>query len=160
MQQATQTSQSNEPNFVAFRIADQEYCVDIMSVREIRGWTPVTTLPQAPSSVLGVINLRGSVVPILDFSKRLGLKSQDPTVDNVIIIVQVDSQTIGLLVDEVSEILSIEDAAIKPTPEVTFEGREAFITGVITFDSRMIRLVDLSFVVLADLRSKTSTEIT
>ncbi|HSX73965.1 MAG TPA: chemotaxis protein CheW, partial [Shinella sp.] len=65
---------------IAFRIGEQEFCVNIMSVREIRGWTPATSMPHAPSYVLGVINLRGAVLPIVDLSLRLGMKRAEPTV--------------------------------------------------------------------------------
>ena len=70
---------------IAFRIGDQEFCVNIMSVREIRGWTPATPMPHAPSYVLGVINLRGAVLPIVDMALRLGMKPAEPTVRHVII---------------------------------------------------------------------------
>src|SRR5690349_10774035 len=87
---------------IAFRIQDQEFCVDIMAVREIRGWTPATPLPQAPSFVRGVINLRGMVLPIVDLSDRLGLGVTEPSARSVIIVSQVGPQIVGLLVDGVS----------------------------------------------------------
>ena len=72
---------------ISFRVNQQEYCVDIMAVREIRGWSPATSLPQSPASMRGVINLRGAVLPIMDLSSRLGLGSAEPTVRHVIIVV-------------------------------------------------------------------------
>ena len=71
---------------IAFRIGDQEFCVDIMSVREIRGWAPATPLPRTPSFVKGVINLRGAVLPIIDLGARLGLKTSEPTARHVIMM--------------------------------------------------------------------------
>ena len=91
---------------ISFRIGAQEFCVDIMAVREIRGWTPATPLPQAPSYVRGVINLRGAVLPIVDLSARLGLGDTEPSVRNVIIVVRIGTRLVGLLVDAVSEILT------------------------------------------------------
>ncbi|MFQ5437302.1 MAG: chemotaxis protein CheW [Paracoccaceae bacterium] len=143
MSLSTQKSAAAEPNFVAFCAADQDFCVDIMAVREIRGWTPVTSLPQSPPYIRGVINLRGSVVPIVDFRLRVGLESGEPTSSNVIIIVQIAASTIGLLVDEVSEILSMDRAAIKPTPDAVYREGQSFVSGVISLDQRMIRLIDL-----------------
>uniref|UniRef100_UPI0028114691 chemotaxis protein CheW n=1 Tax=Phenylobacterium sp. TaxID=1871053 RepID=UPI0028114691 len=75
---------------ISFRIGAQEFCVDIMDVREIRGWTPATAIPQAPAFVRGVINLRGAVLPILDLGARLGLGAADPTARHVIIVTQVE----------------------------------------------------------------------
>ena len=116
MENMEQVSVANEPNFVAFRAADQDFCIDIMSVREIRGWTPATALPKAPAYIRGVINLRGSVVPILDFAMRLGLATPEPTSRHVVIIVQISHQTVGLLVDEVTEILGIAPEIDPPFP--------------------------------------------
>jgi purine-binding chemotaxis protein CheW len=87
--------------FIAFRIGVQEFCIDIMSVREIRGWTPATALPHAPPYVRGVINLRGSVLPIVDLAERLGFPPTDASARQVIIVVQVGAQIVGLLVDAV-----------------------------------------------------------
>jgi purine-binding chemotaxis protein CheW len=129
--------------FVAFRIGEQEFCIDIMSVREIRGWTPATALPHAPSYVRGVINLRGSVLPIVDLSERLGFPPTEATARQVIIVVQVGGKIIGLLVDAVSDILSQSRDAIQPTPEVATSDVKSFIRGVLAIDGRMIGLVEL-----------------
>lgn len=130
--------------YVAFRVGKQEYCVDIMSVREIRGWTPETVLPHSPSFVRGVINLRGAVLPIVDLSARLGLGEGKPSERNVIIIAQVEGQMFGMLVDAVSDIISIEPDHIQPTPDVATEAAKKFVDGVIAVDERMISLVSPS----------------
>ena len=88
---------SNLSEFVAFCVGPQEFCIDIMNVREIRGWCPATPLPQAPCYVRGVINLRGAVIPIVEMSKRLGLSANNPTTRHVIIVVQHGHHTVGLL---------------------------------------------------------------
>ncbi len=134
---------------VAFRIGQQEFAIDIASVREIRGWTPETTLPHAPGFVRGVINLRGTVLPILDLASRLGLGSADPTARHVIIIVQVGTQTMGLLVDAVSDIQSVEDENIQPMPEIGAEIARQFVRGVLAVDGRMIVVVALDEVLPA-----------
>ena len=141
-----------ERELVAFRAAGQDFCVDIMSVREIRGWTPTTVLPHAPDYVRGVINLRGSVVPIVDLANRLGLGAIDPTPRHVIIIAILDDQTVGLLVEAVSDILSVPKESIQPTPEIASSEAKSFIEGVIAVEERMIRMIELENVLPARLR--------
>jgi len=134
---------TTEPNFVAFRAAEQDYCIGIMDVREIRRWTETTTLPGAPDYVTGVINLRGAVVPIIDFSLRLGLETDVPSARNVIVIVQIGERVCGLLVDEVSEILRISESHVQTTRTIGPSVEGAIVTGVIAMEERMIRLIDL-----------------
>jgi purine-binding chemotaxis protein CheW len=129
--------------FIAFRVGGKEFCLDIMTVREIRGWTPATLLPMTPNYVRGVINLRGAVLPIIEFSARLGLPSSEPTERNVIIVVQTENRQVGLLVDAVSDILSVEDASIQPPPEVASATVKTFVRGLFSIDGRMISLVSL-----------------
>ena len=117
--------------------------MEIMTVREIRGWTEETALPHAPSFVRGVINLRGSVVPIVDLANRLGLESPEPTSRHVIMIAQIGAQVVGLYVDAVSDILTINVEKIQPTPEIASDQVKQFIQGVIALDGRMIRLLDV-----------------
>jgi purine-binding chemotaxis protein CheW len=128
---------------ISFRIGAQEFCVDIMEVREIRGWTPATALPQAPAFVRGVINLRGAVLPIVDLGARLGLGAADPTARHVIIVAQVQKQVVGLLVDAVSDILTVSDEMIQPTPDVTSEMVRNFVRGLLAIDGRMVSFISL-----------------
>ena len=97
----TQAGAGARRELIAFRIADQEFCVDIMQVREIRGWTPATPLPRTPSFMKGVINLRGAVLPIVDLGARLGLATSEPSARHVIMVVNVGGRTLGLLVEAV-----------------------------------------------------------
>ena len=128
---------------ISFRIGAQEFCVDIMEVREIRGWTPATALPQAPPFVRGVINLRGAVLPIVDLGSRLGLGAADPTARHVIIVAQVQNQVVGLLVDAVSDILTVTDDMIQPTPDVASEMVRTFVRGLLAIDGRMVSFISL-----------------
>lgn len=128
---------------IAFRIGDQEFCVNVMAVREIRGWTPATAMPHSPSYMLGVINLRGAVLPIIDLSARLGMRPTEPTVRHVIIVAQVRDKIVGLLVEGVSDILSINDDNIQPTPDITSDFERAYARGVLAIDKRMICLIEL-----------------
>ncbi|GGF95947.1 MULTISPECIES: chemotaxis protein CheW [Rhizobiaceae] len=128
---------------IAFRIGDQEFCVNIMSVREIRGWTQATPMPHAPAYVRGVINLRGAVLPIIDMSARLGMKETEPTPRHVIIVAQVKSKVVGLLVEAVSDILTITDDNIQPVPEVSSDLEKQYARGILAIDKRMICLIEL-----------------
>jgi purine-binding chemotaxis protein CheW len=128
---------------ISFRIGEQEFCVDIMEVREIRGWTPATALPQAPTFVRGVINLRGAVLPIVDLGARLGLGTAEPTARHVIIVAQVQNQIVGLLVDAVSDILTVTDDQVQPTPDVASEMVRTFVRGLLAIEGRMVSFISL-----------------
>lgn len=134
---------SERREFIAFCIGAQEFCVDIMSVREIRGWAPATPLPQTPDYMRGVINLRGAVLPIMELATRLGLQANEPTVRSVIIVVSTGGRTIGLLVDAVSDILSVTQDIIQPTPDVACDRVKTFVRGLISMDDRMISEIAL-----------------
>lgn len=146
MMQFKEHDVSKASELIAFRLGGQEFCVDIMSVRDIRGWTPTTPLPHSPDYVKGVINLRGSVLPVIDLAARLGFRSTDPTARHVIIVTQVGNQSVGLLVDAVSDILTINAETIQPTPDVASELARAFMKGVLAIEGRMISLIGLDSV--------------
>jgi purine-binding chemotaxis protein CheW len=137
---------SSARELIAFRIGAQEFCVDIMSVREIRGWTPATPLPQSPSFVRGVVNLRGAVLPIVDLAARLGFPLAEPTARHVIIVAQIGGQVVGLLVDAVSDILTVTDDLLQATPDVASELAKTFVRGVLAIEQRMISLIALDHV--------------
>ena len=141
---AQEAPRANE--LIAFRLGGQEFCLDIMSVRDIRGWTPTTPLPHSSSYVKGVINLRGAVLPVVDLADRLGFAPTEPSDRHVIIVTQVGSQTIGLLVDAVSDILTVDAGSIQPTPNVASELACTFMKGLIAMEGRMISLIALDSV--------------
>jgi purine-binding chemotaxis protein CheW len=143
MSEQQTTSAADRRELISFRAGDQEYCVDIMAVREIRGWSPATTLPYAPNYVRGVINLRGAVLPIMDFGARLGLPAVEPTPRHVIIVVRIDDKTVGLLVDGVSDILSVTEDMVQPPPDVACDRTRSVVRGLISLDDRMISEVAL-----------------
>jgi len=132
---------------IAFRIGEQEFCVDIMSVREIRGWTPATPLPRAPGFMKGVINLRGAVLPIIDLGARFGLRTSEPTARHVIMVARIGSRTVGLLVDAVSDIIQLTDEQVQPTPDVASDHVKSFVKGIFAIDGRMISLIELDRIV-------------
>ena len=135
---------------ISFRIGEQEFCVDIMAVREIRGWTPATPLPRTPGYMKGVINLRGAVLPIVDLSGRFGLGETEPSARHVIMVVQIGGRTVGLLVDAVSDILQLTDDQVQPTPDVAADEVKAFVKGIFAIDGRMISLIALDRILPAE----------
>jgi purine-binding chemotaxis protein CheW len=145
MSDVTPASSSRE--LIAFRVGEQEFCMDIMSVREIRGWTPATPLPRAPGFVKGVINLRGAVLPIIDLGSRLGLTSAEPTARHVIMVAHIADRTVGLLVDAVSDIIQMTDDQIQPTPDVASDHVKSFVKGIFAVDGRMIALLELDWII-------------
>lgn len=147
---ATQTRDGTDLELLSFKIAEQEYSVNIMSVREIRGWTRATSLPHAPGYVHGVINLRGAVLPVIDLALRLGIEAEAPSERSVIIVVDLGARTIGLRVDAVSDILAIPETALQPPPDLVSEPGGAFVRALTIIDGRMIRVLDLEAVLPAD----------
>ena len=146
MTETAEKLDSGQREIVTFRIADQDYCIDIGLVREIRGWTPTTVLPQAPYYIKGVMNLRGTVLPVVDLAQRLGLGETEPDARHVIIIAHLGSRTVGLLVEAVSDITSVPQSELKPTPDVASVEAKAFVEGVFTMDDHLIRVIDLKHI--------------
>ena len=136
-----QTVEEGQTEYVAFRIGDEEYCIEITLVREIRRWTNATKLPHAPSYLTGVVNLRGSVVPVVDFSARLGGPLTETTERHTIIIVENNGQTIGLLVEAVSDILAAGEEHMQPTPQIAPQEVHEIISGLVVVDDRILRRV-------------------
>jgi purine-binding chemotaxis protein CheW len=149
MTEITKSDVSSGRELIALRIGNQEFCVDIMSVREIRGWTPATPLPKSPSYVRGVINLRGAVLPIVDLAARLGFPSTEPSARHVIMVTQVGRQVVGLLVDAVSDIITVTDDLVQPTPDVASDMAKTFVRGVLAIEGRMISLISIDNVLPA-----------
>jgi purine-binding chemotaxis protein CheW len=139
--------------FISFSIGDEQYGVDIMAVREIKGWTEITHLPKQPDYVRGVLNLRGVMVPIIDLRCRFGQGMTEATALHVVIVVQVDFRLIGLLADRVLDILAFEASQVQAVPQVTHAARVDFLSGLITIDGAMIALVDLPNLLAEDLET-------
>ncbi len=129
--------------FMTFTLGDEEFGIDIMMVREIKGWSETTTIPNSPVYVLGVINLRGVVVPIFDLRVRFGRAATEASAMHAIIIVSTDAKTVGLLVDRVSDIVPVPKEAIRAVPEVASPIDDNFLEGLVTSGDRMITLISL-----------------
>jgi purine-binding chemotaxis protein CheW len=143
MAENAQTSSDARRQFITFRSGDQEFGADIMMIREIRGWTPTTPLPHAPVYVCGVINLRGVVLPVVDLKARLGHGATETSRKQVIIVVKCGSRTIGLLVDAVSDIITVTAADIQATPELARDVHDQFVDGIAVLDERMVTILSM-----------------
>jgi purine-binding chemotaxis protein CheW len=130
--------------YITFLATGQEFAADIMTIREIRGWTDTTALPHVPDYVRGVINLRGMVLPVIDLKARLGLGQTDATAKHVIIVVNSGDRTIGLLVDAVSDILTVSRQDIQAVPDVMRESQNDYVEGIAVLDGRMVTLLGMT----------------
>jgi purine-binding chemotaxis protein CheW len=128
---------------ISFAIGDDQYGVDIMAVREIKGWSEITHLPSQPDYVRGVLNLRGVIVPIVDLRCRFGQGLTEATPLHIVIIVQIAAKPIGLLADRVLDIVSLEESQVQPVPRIAHAQRANFLSGLVTIDGAMIALIDL-----------------
>jgi len=144
-----QVSENNIRQFISFTIGDEEYGVDIMAIREIKGWTASTDLPNTPHYMRGVINLRGAIVPILDLRARFGRGITEASARHVIIVVAVGARVAGLLVDAVADILAVAASDIQPLPQMD-RTESGFLTGLVTVEGRMVALLDLDQVFAFD----------
>lgn len=129
--------------FITFTIGAQEYGIDIMVVREIKGWAETTPIPKAPQHMRGVINLRGVIVPIFDLRARFGMGLTEASRMHVVIIVDAGTRTVGLLVDAVSDIISVEPAAVRPVPDLDLAAEDNLLQGLVPLEDRMVTLVSL-----------------
>jgi purine-binding chemotaxis protein CheW len=129
--------------FISFAIGDDQYGVDIMAVREIKGWVDITHLPKQPEYVRGVLNLRGSIVPIMDLRCRFGQGLTTTTPLHIMIIVQIGGRQIGLIGDRVLDIVSIDSGQIQQVPRASASAPSDFLAGLVTHDNGMIALIDL-----------------
>jgi purine-binding chemotaxis protein CheW len=129
--------------FISFAIGDDQYGVDIMAVREIKGWSEITHLPKQPDYMRGVLNLRGAMVPIIDLRCRFGQGVTEATPLHVVIVVQIGPRMVGLLADRVLDIISFEASQVQAVPRVTEASRLDFLSGLVTIESAMIALIDI-----------------
>ncbi|WP_298914993.1 chemotaxis protein CheW [uncultured Algimonas sp.] len=139
--------ETNRAEFVTFTVGEQRFCIDIMSLREIRGWSPATPLPDTPDYVLGVVNLRGTVLPIIDLAERFGLPGAEPNARSIIMITNVDGKLAGLLADSVSDIITIDPSEVQAAPNYKEDSRSMYVAGLVARDDEMIGLVSLPDVV-------------
>ncbi len=145
MSEKTEETRGEMVQLVNFRLREEEIGVDVASVREITRVGDITHIPEAPSFIRGVTNLRGQIIAVIDLAKQFGFPPRDELSDSArIVITEVKGQTVGMLVDEVPEVLKIPVENIEPTPELVQSGVEKqYIKGVAKLENRLIVLLDL-----------------
>ena len=146
-----QDAPADQPHeqFVSFLVGDRIYGVDIMQVREITQWAPTTALPNQPAHTRGVLNLRGTIVPVHDLRMRFGGPQTEPKNSHVIVIVSIRERLTGILVDAVSDIISAVREDILPVPNASNMVSPA-ITGLINKDETVVAIIDLDSLFPAD----------
>ena len=138
---AAKTTEENE--VLSFRLGKEEYAISILKVQEIRGYEEPTLLPSAPACIKGIQNLRGSIVPIVDM--RILFNLGEPTYDQftVVIVLNIKNHVIGMVVDSVSDVVTLEPEQVRPAPEMGSTSDGDYITGLGTIDERMLILLDI-----------------
>lgn len=135
---------SEGTQYLTFRLERQEYGLPIIEVQEIKGWSSITPVPNAPPHMLGVLNLRGTIIPVIDLRKRFGLAYADHDEFTVIIVVNMGDRLGGLVVDSVSDVITANDEAIQDNPEASSNIDQRFFRGLIESDGKLIILLDVS----------------
>jgi purine-binding chemotaxis protein CheW len=127
---------------ITFDLGDEVFGMDVMAIREIRAWTPATRLPHSPPFIVGVLNLRGTVLPVLDLSARMGWTSTVPSERHVVIVAEIDDRLCGLIVDAVCDILIVQDGDIHAAPVTGPANEPPFLEGMVTSEGRMVMIID------------------
>ncbi len=142
-----ESGSTDEQQYLTFMMSDEEYGVDILAVQEIRGWEESTLIPNAPEYIRGVINLRGTIVPIMDLRILFGLKRVEYSPVTVVIILKFDGdhgeRVMGIVVDAVSDVYTISDASTRKPPELTEDRNSGFIKGLVNVNEKMVILLDV-----------------
>jgi purine-binding chemotaxis protein CheW len=135
---------------ITFGIAGQLFGLDIMTIREIRAWSPVTRLPRVPDHIAGVVNLRGAVLPVIDLSVRLGWPPTEATARNPIIVTEFEGQSRGLIVHDVNDIVAIEAGALQQPDAGAANQVTHYLEGVAPLDDQMVMVLDLKKLMSSD----------
>ena len=134
---------AGKQQFLSFQLGAEEYGIDILRVQEIRAYETATRIPNTPAFIKGVINLRGIIVPVVDLRMKFGLASAEYNEVTVVVVLNVADRTIGIVVDKVSDVLSLAPGDIRPAPEFTAKVENAFVRGLATIDERMLIIADI-----------------
>jgi purine-binding chemotaxis protein CheW len=148
--QAAASTGGNRLEVVTFKLGEEEYGIDIQKVQELRGYDAVTRIANAPEYIKGVVNLRGIIVPIIDM--RIKFKLGDPTYDQftVVIVLNIGGRVVGMVVDSVSDVITLTAEQIKPAPEMGSVLDADYLIGLGTLDERMLILVDIDRLMSSD----------
>ena len=129
--------------YITFTINEEEYGTPILTVQEIRGWMKTTPLPNTPDYVRGVTNLRGNIVPVFDLRTRFNGEHTQITERHVVIMVEIEGRIVGLLVDAISDILTIDEKQIQPPPTANLTIDTQYLSGLVTSGERMVALINI-----------------
>ena len=139
--------QVNVAQYLSFTLDNEEYGVDILRVQEIRSWEPVSRIPNVPHYEKGVVNLRGSIVPIIDLREKLGIKFTEYTPLTVVVVLQTNdnnkTRTMGVVVDSVSDVINLDKTKIQDAPDFGAKVSNEFINGLVSVNDRMVILLDV-----------------
>jgi len=139
--------------YLSFFLGGEEYATDILSVQEIKGWDTVTRVPYSPDYILGVINLRGAIVPVVDLRVRFSLKSAAFDASTVIIVVHVagtrGERIVGIVVDAVSDVYSIAHENIQPPPDVMGSVDHMYVVGLANLENKLVIILDIERLVIS-----------
>ncbi|WPL19775.1 Chemotaxis protein CheW [Thiorhodovibrio winogradskyi] len=142
-QQGSDAKSNDSSSFVTFSLAEETYAIDVLQVQEVLKVTEIAPVPGVPNYILGIINLRGDVVTVIDGRRRMGLPDQAPTDQSRIVIIDVDNQNVGILVDSVAEVVQIPSKSIDPAPAVGNDQSSRFILGVYSSSDGLTILISL-----------------
>jgi len=147
---------------LTFALDGEVYAVDILCLKEIRGWSPVTRIPQCPAYVLGVLNLRGAVVPVVDLRLRFGLKAAEFTAVTVVIVLSLGTgdgvRECGIVVDKVLDVVDVPNERIRPAPATPGTAAGDCISGMAMLEERMLILLDAASLVFMERTQRGSTD--
>jgi len=139
--------QDNAVQYLSFALGSEEYGVDILRVQEIRSWEPVSRIPNVPFYEKGVVNLRGSIVPIIDLREKLRIKFTEYTLLTVVVVLQIrddnKTRTMGVVVDSVSDVITVNKTKIQDAPDFGTKVSNEFINGLVSVNERMVILLDI-----------------
>lgn len=138
---------------ISFQVGKQEYCIDILKVREIRGWLGATPIPFAPDFVSGVINLRGIVLPVINMRQLLGNSVDQDGGRDVVMVVEISDKIFGFLVNSVSDIIDVKKSMVQVVPNVASDREKGFVSGLISINDRMVGVLSLEVVAATILES-------
>ena len=151
MANENQLAEVNEPSveqYLTFTLADESYGLEILKVREIRGWEPVREIPNTPDYIKGALNLRGTIVPIIDLRERFGMEKVEYSPVTVVIVLsfgdQKENRVIGIVADAVSDVLDINQQDVRSAPNLGSKIDTRYMQGMYVLDTRMIMLLDVN----------------
>jgi purine-binding chemotaxis protein CheW len=155
--------QVNSAQYLSFTLDNEEYGVDILRVQEIRSWEPVSRIPNVPHYEKGVVNLRGSIVPIIDLREKLGIKCTEYTPLTVVVVLQTNdnnkTRTMGVVVDSVSDVINLDKTKIQDAPDFGAKVSNEFVNGLVSVNERMVILLDVDkLLMLEDLEEQEINE--